>query len=75
MTLIEELRQGARLPNHKVARSIRLAAGASQTRCAAYLGVHRVTFARWEAGTQSPQGAQRARYAVLIEQLRQEMAA
>lgn len=68
MTLIEEVRS-ARLPAPGVARAVRQAAGISQERLAAEIGVHRVTLARWESGTSRPRGSVRARYTTLLEDL------
>jgi len=70
MTLIDEIR-AQRLPPVKVRRAIRLAAGVSQVRMAAELGVHRLTFIRWENGTHEPRPDCRERYARLLDGLRQ----
>jgi transcriptional regulator with XRE-family HTH domain len=42
---------------------------------AAELGVHRVSLARWECGERFPRGELRARYAQLLEELREAVAA
>ena len=68
MTLIEEIR-ARQLPPAGMRRAIRLAAGVSQVRMAAELGVHRLTFVRWENGTHEPRGDNRAHYASLLAQL------
>ena len=75
MSLIEDVRAARRLPSPAVARLIREEAGVTQEALAAEVGVHRVTLARWEAGACVPRGAFRARYARVLEQLRNELAA
>jgi transcriptional regulator with XRE-family HTH domain len=70
MTLIEEVR-ARQLPSAKTRRAIRLAAGVSQSRMAAELGVHRLTFVRWESGEHEPREGNRERYAELLARLRQ----
>jgi transcriptional regulator with XRE-family HTH domain len=67
--LIQEVRRSRALPRPALARAIREAAGVSQTRLAAELGVHRMTIARWEAGTRSPRNSQRAAYAKVLAEL------
>jgi len=69
MTLLEEVRHLQRLPKPAQARAIRQAAGISQGRLAAELGVHRVTLLRWEAGERMPRGASRLAYADLLRDL------
>lgn len=70
MTLIEEMR-ARQLPPVKMRRAIRVTAGVSQVRMAAELGVHRLTFVRWENGVHEPRGDNRAQYASLLAQLQQ----
>lgn len=70
MTLIDEVR-ARRLPSVKTRRAIRLAAGISQSRMAAELGVHRLTFVRWESGKHEPRGENRELYVRLLADLRQ----
>ena len=70
VTLIEEVRI-RRLPSAEMRRAIRLAVGVSQVRMAAELGVHRLTFVRWENGTHQPRGESRERYARLLAELQQ----
>jgi HTH-type transcriptional regulator/antitoxin MqsA len=70
MTLIDEVRAW-RLPSVKTRRAIRLAAGVSQSRMAEELGVHRLTFVRWESGKHEPRGENRKQYAELLVSLRQ----
>ena len=69
MALVDEIRAARRLPPPEVARAIRHAAGASQARCAAEIGVHRVTLARWELGQRRPNGRHREAYAELLTSL------
>lgn len=69
MTLIDEVRRARTLPPPHAARQIRLAAGVSQERLAAELGVHRMTVVRWETGERAPRGLQRAAYAQLLGDL------
>lgn len=73
MALMDEVRAARRLPVPDMARAIRRAAGVEQSRMADELGVHRVTIARWEAGTRSPRGSLRARYADLLAALQSEV--
>jgi DNA-binding XRE family transcriptional regulator len=68
MTLIDEV-QAQRLPPVRMRRVIRLAARVSQVRMAAELGVHRLTFVRWENGTHEPRDGNRERYARLLADL------
>lgn len=70
MTLIDEVRE-RQLPPVTVRQAIRRAAGVSQVRMAAELGVHRTTFIRWENGAQDPRGDSRAHYARLLAELQQ----
>lgn len=74
MQLVDEVRVSRTLPSPKVARMIRTTAGVSQERLAQELGVHRMTVARWEAGTRHPRGNYRAAYAGLLAQLRRAVA-
>lgn len=55
------------------ARAIRRAAGVSQSRMAAELGVHTITLGRWERGEMRPRGAARARYVELLQALATEI--
>jgi DNA-binding transcriptional regulator YiaG len=68
MTLIEEV-QAWKLPSPRIRRAIRQAAAVTQVRMAAELGVHRVTFARWETGDLEPRGDNRTHYARLLAEL------
>ena len=69
--LLEEMRARPRPPIPEVARAIRRAAGVSQSRLAAELGVHPVTVARWEGGTRRPQGETLRAWVDLLDQLRE----
>ena len=69
--LVEQVRTARALPSPEMARAIRKAAHTSQVRLAEELGVHRMTVARWEAGTRRPRGALRAAYASLLAELAQ----
>lgn len=51
------------------ARTIRCAAGLSQSELAAALGVDDTTVARWEAGERTPRMAVGLRYAELLNEL------
>jgi transcriptional regulator with XRE-family HTH domain len=70
MSLIREVR-ARQLPSVERRRAIRRAAGVSQIRMAAELGVHRLTLVRWENGTIEPRGDNRAHYANLLARLQQ----
>lgn len=67
-TLIDEL-AARRLPPVAMRRAIRIAARVSQVRMAAELGVHRLTFIRWENGACEPRGESAGRYASLLAAL------
>jgi len=71
--LVESVR-AKRLPPPAVARAILAAAEVSQGNVADELGVHRVTVARWLAGTRTPRGEVRERYARLLRELEGEVA-
>jgi DNA-binding transcriptional regulator YiaG len=71
--LIDEVRQGQRLPAPRLAAAIRVAAGVTQGRLAEELGVHRVSVARWESGARKPRGKMRAAYARVLEDLKREL--
>ena len=77
MTLVQDVREERRLPPPAMAAAIRRAAGVSQARLAAELGVDRVTVARWErAGaswSRTPRGELRRRYAELLAELEREV--
>jgi DNA-binding transcriptional regulator YiaG len=70
-TLVDEVLRARTLPKPAMAKMIRVAAGVSQRRLGAELGVHRITVARWEDGTRTPRGSVRAAYADLLNQLRE----
>ncbi len=69
--LLEELAARPALPSPRTARAIRLAAGVTQDRLAAELGVHRATVERWENGSRTPQRRHRDSYAALLIELQQ----
>jgi DNA-binding transcriptional regulator YiaG len=69
--LVDEVRRARSLPRPAMARAIREAAGVSQARLAAELGVHRMTVVRWESGMRSPRSDQRTAYAALLAELQQ----
>jgi transcriptional regulator with XRE-family HTH domain len=70
-SLVREVRTQRPLPSRALARAIREAAGVSQARLAAELGVDRVTVARWELGIRRPRGKRAAVYATLLAQLQE----
>lgn len=67
--LLDEVRRSRRLPPPPMRREIRKAANLSQARLAQELRVHRVSVARWEAGTRTPKGEMRVAYADLLDEL------
>jgi transcriptional regulator with XRE-family HTH domain len=69
--LLDEVRESLALPSPGVAREIREAAGVSQARLAAELGVHELTVHRWERGARTPRGELRRSYARLLADLDQ----
>ena len=69
--LLDEVRESLALPSPDMRRQIREAAGVSQARLAAELGVHEITVGRWEAGLHAPQGDVRRSYARLLAELDQ----
>ncbi|MDO3396993.1 helix-turn-helix transcriptional regulator [Nocardioides sp. SOB44] len=72
--LLAEVRRARELTTGPTAREIRRAAGLTQERLAAALGVDRTTLARWEAGTSRPRPAELATWVDLLDALRQEVA-
>jgi DNA-binding transcriptional regulator YiaG len=73
--LVKEALAERELPSPDFAAAIRRLAGVSQGRLATELGVHRVTVARWEAGTRAPRGTLRRRYALLLQELQRAVLA
>jgi transcriptional regulator with XRE-family HTH domain len=69
--LLREVRERRRVPSPALARAVREAAGVSQARLAAELGVDRVTVARWELGIRHPRGKRADAYAALLAQLQE----
>ncbi len=57
------------VPPARLARAIRVTAGASQAEVARELGVHRTTIARWELGSRHPRPRVAAAYAALLREL------
>jgi DNA-binding transcriptional regulator YiaG len=73
--LADEIKAAKSCPSPHLAKMIRQAAGVTQRRFAAELGVDRVTLARWEAGTMRPRMEMRARWAQTLEDLQRAAAA
>ena len=69
--LIDKLTASKQLPPPRLAREIRVAAGASQAQVAAELGAATNTVSRWETGSRRPSGEVRVAYARLLEDLRE----
>jgi DNA-binding transcriptional regulator YiaG len=57
------------LPDFRVRRALRVAAGLRQDELAAVLGVTRPSVSRWESGTREPRGELRRRYADVLKRL------
>jgi transcriptional regulator with XRE-family HTH domain len=70
--LLERVRMRRSLPEPRVRRAIRLAAGVSQADVAEALGVAQRTVARWELGQANPRGASLVSYVELLDALRNE---
>jgi predicted transcriptional regulator len=68
--LVERIRTRRAAPPPALWGPIRKASGATQADVATEIGVHRVTIARWEAGTRSPRGDLLEAYLTLLEELR-----
>lgn len=66
--LLEEIRD-SRLPAPAQRRAVRRAAGVTQARLAAELGVYAGTISEWERGLRSPRPAAKARYARLLREI------
>lgn len=67
---IGELASVARLPQPRVRKALRIAAGLTQADVAGSIGVTRVTVSRWETGVREPRGALRRSYAEALEVMR-----
>jgi DNA-binding transcriptional regulator YiaG len=67
--LADEVRTRPKLPSPAVRQEIRRKADVAQDRMAQELGVHRVTFLRWERGDRTPRGARLDAYAQLLRDL------
>lgn len=68
-SLADEVRARPRLPAPAERQAIRRKADVPQDRMALELGVHRVTFLRWERGDRTPRGARLEAYARLLHEL------
>lgn len=68
--LAQRLEAATKLPAPRTRRAIRNDAGISQQEIADEIGVHRMTIARWEAGTHQPRGDRLVQYFQIIEQMR-----
>jgi DNA-binding transcriptional regulator YiaG len=68
-SLADEVRSKPKLPVPAVRKAIRDKAEVPQDRMAQELGVHRVTFLRWERGDRTPRGAHLSAYARLLREL------
>lgn len=73
LAVVEEVRMAKSLPSPKMARALREAAGLSQGRIAAALGVSRVAVYRWEGGLRKPRKKNRAAYAALLAAISAEV--
>lgn len=67
--LADEVRARPKLPDPAARQEIRRRANIPQDRMARELGVHRVTFLRWERGDRTPRGEHRSAYARLLREL------
>jgi DNA-binding XRE family transcriptional regulator len=73
--LLAEARMRRSLPEPPLRRLLRERAGLSQQEVADAIGVSRPAVTRWENGLRLPRTVARARYAELLERLREEVAA
>ena len=71
--LLIEARLSRSLPAPPLRRLLRERAGLSQQDIADVIGVSRPAVTRWESGLRLPRTAARARYAELLERLREEV--
>lgn len=71
--LFADARLAAHCPPPRIAKTIRQTAGLTQQDLATELGVHVVTVARWECGTNRPRGRMLARYSSLLQQLHESV--
>ncbi len=67
--LADRLDAVRRLPPPRMRRAIRQDAGVTQQDVAREMGVHRMTIARWEAGSHQPRGARLVDYIRVLEML------
>lgn len=70
MTIFEEARLLIDMPLPAEAKAIREASRLSVARLAAQIGVTRYTLHSWEAGTSTPRGDNRLRYARVLADLK-----
>jgi DNA-binding XRE family transcriptional regulator len=68
-SLADEVRSRPKLPVPAVRQAIRQKAEVAQDRMARELGIHRVTFLRWERGDRNPRGEHLNAYARLLREL------
>jgi DNA-binding XRE family transcriptional regulator len=68
-SLADEVRVRPQLPAPAIRQAIRRKADVPQDRMARELGVHRVTFLRWERGDRTPRRDHKDAYARLLREL------
>jgi DNA-binding transcriptional regulator YiaG len=68
--LVATVRIRRRLPEPRIRRLVREAAGISQSELAETLGVSTATVCRWESGKRRPRGAALESYVRLLDELR-----
>jgi len=73
--LVEQVRAVRRLPSPSMRRAIRLSAGVSMRQIGDHVGVSRAAVGHWEAGRWTPSPEHAARYADLLDELRDAVAA
>lgn len=66
---LTQARRRAELPRPEVRRALREAAGLTQEQAAEAVGVHRVSFGRWELGTRTPRADDLDAYVELLTRL------
>ena len=71
--IVEEVRLTKSLPPPMMRRALREAAGLTQERLGAALGVSRIAICRWESGRRKPRAKHRAAYASLLAALSAEV--
>jgi transcriptional regulator with XRE-family HTH domain len=75
LSLVEQVRIERRMPSPATAKVIRRTAGVSLERMADEIGVDRATLMRWENGENRPRPAHCAKWAALLDELQQVLAA